>query len=681
MPPKSHLGYQGKTPTIPRVVGSHYYEKVTSEPGKVRNFLGNIRESREQQVYDYGVTEAGLREGECGQTARYASRIRSVGRMEWGTTDSVSNEVLPSGVVCIQSSAVRPKGNAEAPNGGEAGTAAASTDTPGPHFFKAFVRRRGVSHASCLSHIQSCLDKFASRKGLGKVSEEAIGMHAIEDSVGLSTVPVFFDPSHPSLQWLETADQLRDALCSHAGARMGIRISDIEKIVNLPPGGDGKTVTWLAVHSLQAQPEGLAQDLDDLKKRRRFANLYPVQAFDAHRCRQIPLWCVGWHLYRGDDMQFAYSLLAREIFISFPEYADVLLLKRSQYKGERMKQFVSVVRNRTISDDPASRHLFDLVRFMHGSGGVERACSALLERCPGFVGECLAAFNKFLWNMMASARLNATKSATSGDVVQRKRTVWEVNGFRLQTPVKVSEIVHAEYDDVYRSTYSAAEDKGKKISDKQEQVSIDDVLYPVASLFTSRKHATSERGESEGQLLPLHSFSSQLAEKLLRVFGLKTDDMDRMYQHLPLDFRSLQYRKLVEKIDDLTFEVRRTSMRPLIADEAIPDAVKPDAYVGARNMSLGLRLKDVRVPNEDAMRRWSARPDKLKELQSQSDPLLPVGDCDLCVRIVVPSESSAHSALREVANVLVFNPDEKRTPGSRKQQRPGSVPHGDEGRV
>ena len=575
MPPKRLLGYRGRTEAPERRVASYYYGVVTRRPFKAGDLNADLIERfrgaenpAQAKLYAWLAAQKAL-DVSCGLLTSYSQEVRPTACVECGSLDVIVNEVHSLGSVHV-AGGDRDGGEGEGADadGGAAGGDEAAT------FFELVVSKVGVPHSDMLASLAERLRAAAAaahgeafaREAVPAQGEGLFGCHDVGECAGHTTQPVYVRAA--AVAWLfddaaadtdaSRAAALEAALseaapqgAAGAGSSSAVRVSSVAP-ARVLPGADTASALWTTLRSVDDTAGALAASLNALRRRERFANLFPPSDFDAHRCRGVPLWCVGWHLYRSDDLQTAYALLAREIYIHYPEFAAVLIVAFAQWPSDALcRDLRSAVRRdgaRLSALGTLVEHIFnDLPNDPHVMATAKiRArrtpgkklpdvvqqgdrtphfdvVGRLLEENAAWCGEALASFNKLLWNMLASARLEESKGVISHDLLAGEYGL---------------EVAAAVRDTMYRGAEATPGE-----TSHEGEGTIDQVVLPLAGLFLPEDHA-----EADDLEVPHNRYNRQLAERLLQAFGVSPNDMLRYFKYLPEEFAAVSHRRVVARL-------------------------------------------------------------------------------------------------------------------------------------
>eukprot|EP00754_Rhynchopus_humris_P020506 Rhum_TRINITY_DN146_c0_g1::Rhum_TRINITY_DN146_c0_g1_i1::g.441::m.441 len=711
MPPKRLLGYRGRTEASEMRVSSYYYVVVTRRPFtagglniELSALFKDVADRGQAKRYAWMAARQEL-ERSCGLLASYSQDVRPTACVECDNADVIVNEVHSLGSVHVAGGG---RGGGCDDGGGDAAAAAS--------FFELVVAKVGVTHGDMLASLAGRLraaaaaahgEEFA-REAVSERGEGLFGCHDVGECAGHTTQPVYVRAA--AVEWLfadaaadtdaARAAALEAALSSGDAARgsPAVRVSSAAP-ARMLPGADTASALWTTLRSVDDTAGALAGSLDGLRRRKRFANFFPPSDFDAPRCRGIPLWCVGWHLYRGDDLQAAYALLAREIYIHYPKFAAVLIVPFAHWPEDELCRSLRAA----VKRDGAPRgalctlleHVFDdlpndphvlaaaKMRARHKPGrpvpdAVQQGnrtphfdvIGRLLENNAAWCGEALASFNKLLWNMLASARLEESKGVISHDLLA------DEYGLRHAAVVRDTMYTRAE----------AAPGAAGQAKFEEDEGTIDQVVLPLAGLFLPADHA-------EDLEVPHNRYDRKMGERLLQAFGVTPNDMLRLFRYLPEEFAAVSHRRIIERVRKVAFETRPTLVPAMRTDWELTTEQRALSKVPSLEMRIQLEENKPYAPVVERMR-WGVN-GRVEEKPTEATPC-PKGTCEGTAMLVTPGGAAPYCALREAVDVMLYesaakgravralvkSERKKKTAGAKEPpQRSTSRPRSDGGRV
>eukprot|EP01059_Diplonema_ambulator_P003042 TRINITY_DN12697_c0_g1_i1.p1 TRINITY_DN12697_c0_g1~~TRINITY_DN12697_c0_g1_i1.p1 ORF type:complete len:585 (+),score=151.95 TRINITY_DN12697_c0_g1_i1:86-1840(+) len=479
LPPKRFLGYHSKG------LASHneilrWYREQTLKPvwGRDLSLQEKLKEVREI-------------ERENGLQCLLSTRAQVIGELSENGCSIISSEIHDSGQIATRTNRVH---NLEAQ----------SEVAP---FVTCTVHKYNVRHNMLVGWLCGHLG----------VEPKMIGIRVIGESLGHVTQSVFIKADQSDV--LSRLNKL--AGLSSVGSGI-VHISSISTTATVPKPGKG-TAVWCAINSIQASPQMFYQELRYFESVKRYVNFFTPSVFDVPKCRHVPLWAVGWHLYRFDDINVVGSIIAHSVIKHYPKYRDLLNIPVEKWKNSgTAKHLLGELRvNRS-----GYHHFYYVLDAVISGKGVRGVTTGLCKLHDRWVGEALSAFLKMLWNMLVSARVaDVGRDSSPGDVIITDEGIPQIN-----------------YDGLPMTN----------------------VVFPLADAFTSNASV----------LWPHHRYSKQTAHNLLAAFGLTPADIDRLHHLLPPDFLATPYRRVAGTIDKFEYQVHPSpiSLKPDIGPLHIADA-------------------------------------------------------------------------------------------------------------
>ncbi|KAJ9440921.1 hypothetical protein DIPPA_31898 [Diplonema papillatum] len=534
LPPKSWIGYHAPSRSLDiKALRDWYFRAAGGWKSLIPQATGDGFQTKP------GATAKMVKtfEEECGMLITYTKRPRTA-RGVLAADGVCSNEVLHNGSVVLNKPvpAKQKRSRVERAQGAEG--AQADKDMPAEAsngaprwldsgYARLLVGRQGVTHEAVLQFFRSKL----------RVHDDDIGWHAVGDGIGRTTQYIFLRLS-PTIH-LGLVEEL---IGGHFVEQGILSVTEVVHTESTPPGKGSACLTVAIISEVSMPAASFAHEIDDFVALGRFVNFYPPTSFAAVRAPLVPLWVIGWHLCRFDDVHVAYSILAHEISCHFGSYRDLILIPTTEWHSdeaqERLASLESVLFRRRSSG--AHRHLSVVLKHLSNKrGDVKGVTRALLNAAPHFVGICLAAFHKLVWNILASERLRYVKQPRIGDL-------------------------------------AATEDGTVRVVTDPENHRITDIVYPVSHLL----HDGSAASGSAPLLFPQHEFGRATVNKILTSFGLSPQDIKRLASYLPHRLLLVPYRRLVASLDGQVFIFTSSLFLP---------GVRPLSCRLSRHADLGLR--------------------------------------------------------------------------------------------
>eukprot|EP01063_Lacrimia_lanifica_P019932 TRINITY_DN27329_c0_g1_i1.p1 TRINITY_DN27329_c0_g1~~TRINITY_DN27329_c0_g1_i1.p1 ORF type:complete len:827 (+),score=109.31 TRINITY_DN27329_c0_g1_i1:76-2556(+) len=670
MPPRATLGYRGETRANPRDVAL-FYSFRTNEPLRGAGprsgseFVAPDSDSR-GSIKDVLAWEA-----ENGLLANVHPRRQRWGGVVDNFKDACANEVAPSGNLYMERpmTAVSRRTPSASLKGAEwddkLGVWAARGDgdceeshseTSAPPAADGVQGRKRLDRRSVQYQLPAELRQFLTGGGDAataaanaeafpyvelRVTKESLthermiqwlcfrlklqptdfGLQTIADAGHRTTQPVFL--------LTETAAACIDALQGMLGP-WELEGCDLEVSISaaalkrLPSHADAKLVTWTTVRDVIGSPDRLHTALSFwIDRKALFCNFFPPAAFNAHRCRAVPLWTIGWHVYRMDDLHVAYAVLAHELYVSAYKSIHILLVPFEKWhRTPAVRELLDHLERSQKRNSGNHYVLRAVVRYIAREKGVKNLTRHLLNTQREYVGECLAAFHKFAWNFIVSGRLRYSKTRIANDLVVDP------------------EYPHDPYIDTLDNVHYTRRARDLGITSATATVLNGEhgtrgmnIVFPFAHLF-------SQAPPGPEAMWPDHKFSQSLVGQFLKTFGLTHSDTKALSDYLPPSVTRQKYRPIVVSAQHVDYVLRDTPF-----PEQRPDAEADEGTVplAGRGETIDFRYPPAVVSEEKEQEL------KLRIARKTEAPRrLPDGQSEAAVAITCNPDESSYCALREV---------------------------------